>query len=299
MMYGRDLAYYDTAETVLGYARDAIYSSLSTASEYGVVRLIVDDELTQMLAIETGDGNNQYAEGIAVTPPNWGASVNEDGDRFSPGAKFGLTISVLALIASLVGFFLYIRLDQKDGSFTRRARASPFFSRLQSLFGSSDNQGKAQKDGSFTERARASPFLSRLQSHFGSSDNRGRATTDSNRYSDEVEPSLHVQIGEDGRPEYSQFESSMSVSTKRSVTGSSRSEDPLKQPSLAGEESNDVNSFLNEPNDLDSFLNEPNDVDSFLNDPGDAHSYLSSLADSSVILPDDDPEDDMYLDAFR
>jgi hypothetical protein len=275
-MYGRDLAYYDTAETVLGYARDAIYSSLSAASEYGVVRLIVDDELTQTVGIETGYGN-KYASGIGVDPPDWGASGNEDGDRFSPGAKFGLTISVLALIASLVCFFLYFGLDQKYGSITRRARASPFLSRL---------------------RARASPFLSRLLSHTGSSDNRGRAKTDSKRYLDEVEPSLHVRIGEDGKPELSQFESSMSVSTKISVTGSSRSGDPLKQSSLVGEEPNDVDSFLNEPNDLDSFLTEPNDVDSFLNDPGDAHSYLSSLADS-VILPDDDPEDEMYLDAFR
>jgi hypothetical protein len=279
MMYGRDLAYYDTAETVLGYARDAIYSSLSAASEYGVVRLIVDDKLTTTVGIENEIGyGNQYASGIGVDSPDWGASGNEDGDRFSPGAKFGLTISVLALIASLVGFFLYIRLDQNAGSFTRRARASPFLSRL---------------------RARASPFLSRLLlSHTGSSDNRGGAKIDSNRYSDEVEPSLHVRIGEDGKPELSQFESSMSVSTKRSVTGSSRSDDPLKQSSLVGEETNNVDSFLNEANDLDSFLNEPNDVHSFLNDPGDAHSYLSSMADS-VILPDDDPEDDMYLDAFR
>jgi hypothetical protein len=251
---------------VLGYARDAIYSSLSAASEYGVVRLIVDDELTQTVAIETGYGN-QYASGIGVDPPKWGESGNGDGDRFSPGAKFGLTISVLALIASLVGFFLYIHLDQKAGSFTRRARASP--------------------------------FISRLLSRAGSINNRGRAKTDSTRYSDEVEqPSLHVRIGEDGKPELSQFESSMSVSTKKSLTGSSRSDDPLKQSSLVGEEPNDVDSFLNEPNDLNSFLNEHDDVDLFLNDSGDAHSYLSSMADS-VILPDDDPEDDMYLDAFR
>jgi hypothetical protein len=286
MMYGRDLAYYDTAETVLGYARAAILSSLSAASEYGVVRLDVDDELTQMVGQQIGYGNeygNEYASGIGVEPPNWGESSNADGDRFSPGAKFGLTISILALIASLVGFVLYARFDDtKAGNITRRARAERLIEK--------------------------SPFLSRFLSRAGSIYNRGRAKTDSNRYSDEVEPSLHIRI-EDGKPVFTQFESSMSVSTKKSATGSSRSDDPLKQSSLlAGEEPNDidsflnepndVDSFLNEPNDIDSFLNEPNDVDSFLNDPGDAHSYLSSLADS-VILPEDDPEDDMYLDAFR
>jgi hypothetical protein len=189
MMYGRDLAYYDTAEIVLGYARDAIYSSLSAASVYGVVRLMVDDELTTKVGLQNEiEYGNQYASGIGVDPPEWGASGNGDGDRFSPGAKFGLTISVLALIASLAGFFLYIHLDQKA-------------------------------PGSITRRARASPFLSRLLSHTSSKGNRRGATTDSNRYSDEVEPSLHIQIGDDGKPVLSQFESSMSVSTKRSVTG--------------------------------------------------------------------------------
>jgi hypothetical protein len=284
MIYGRDLAYYDTAETVLGYAREAILSSISAASEYGVVRLDVDDELTQTVGqkIEQIGYGNEYASGIGVDPPNWGESSNADGDRFSPGAKFGLTISILALMASLVGFALYVHFDNKADDITSRARAEQLIEK--------------------------SPFLSRLFSRAGSIYNRRRAKTDSNRYSDEVEPSLHIRI-EDGKPVFTEFESSMSVSTKKSATGSSRSDDPLKQSTLAGEEQpndidsflnepNDVDSFLNEPNDIDSFLNEPNDVDSFLNDPGDAHSYLSSLADS-VILPEDDPEDDMYLDAFR
>jgi hypothetical protein len=285
MMYGRDLAYYDTAETVLGYARDAILTSLSAASEYGVVRLVVDDELTQTQTQTAGQQigyGNEYASGIGVEPPpNWGASSNADEDRFSPGAKFGLTISILALIASLVGFALYARFEKKAGNITSSAHS----------------EGLIEK----------SPFLSRLLYRAGSIGNRGREKTDGNRYSDEAEqPALHIRI-EDGKPVLSQFESSMSVTTKRSATGSTRSDYPLKQSSLAGEEPNndsilnepnEVDSLFNESNDIDSFLNEPDDVDAFLNDPGDAHSYLSSMADS-VILPEDDPEDDMYLDAFR
>jgi hypothetical protein len=43
MMYGRDLEVYGTADTVLGYAMEAIYNSLAAASEYGVVYVIVEE----------------------------------------------------------------------------------------------------------------------------------------------------------------------------------------------------------------------------------------------------------------
>jgi hypothetical protein len=256
MMYGRDLAFYDTAETVLGYAREAILASLSAASEYGVVRLIVDDELTKRVGLEFGYGN-VYASGIGIDSDS-GEGGNEDGDNFSPGARAGLTISTLALIASLVGFFVYVRLDTKAGNSTRRTRAERFVHKL---------------DGR--------PFFARLLAHAGSSDNRGRAKIDHNGYSDEVEPSLHIQI-EDGKPVLTHVEPSISDSTVNSavnsVTGSSRSDDSIEHSCL----------MVEEPNDVDSFLNEPNDVDSF----------FGSLSES-VILPEDDAADEMYLDAFR
>lgn len=268
-MYGRDLAYYDTAETVLGYARDAIYTSLSAASEYGVVRLIVDDELTKTVSLQTGYGN-EYASGIPVDV-EWGESGSggsDEGGRFSRGAKFGLTVSILALIASLVGFFLYARLDKKAGNIANRARAEQLIEKPS--------------------------FFSRLLAYDGSIGNRGRAKPDSKRYSDEMERSLHVQI-EDGKPVLSQFQPSISDSTMtsavNSVTKSSRGD------RIVVEETNNVDSFLNEPNDVDSFLNEPNDIDSYLSSLADSDN-LSSLADS-VILPEDDPDDDRYLDAFR
>jgi hypothetical protein len=246
MMYGRDLESYETADTVLGYAREAIYASLAFVSENGVVRLIVDDELTKATGLNNIEYGTEYAGG---TNGDFDLSEggNEEEDHFSQGAKVGLAISVLALLASLVGFYLYVRMNEKAGSNTRRTRSE---------------RSIQKSDGT--------SFFTRLLAHGSSDRSRGTAEIGSNQ---SLQPSLHIQ---DGVPVFSQFEPSIRGSTVSSVTGSHRGGDNPIENSI----------FLID--DVDSFLDEPDDVDSFLH----------SMAESDI-MPDDDPDDDLYLEAFR
>jgi hypothetical protein len=238
MMYGRDLESYETADTVLGYAREAIYASLAFVSENGVVRLIVDDELTKATGLNNVEYDTEYA-GDVNGDFDMSRGGNEEEDHFSKGAKVGLAISVLALLASLVGFFLYMRMNEKAGSNTRRTRSE---------------RSIQKSDGT--------SFFTRLLAH-GSS---GSRTSETNS-NESLQPSLHIQ---DGVPVFSQYEPRIRGSTVSSVTGSRGGGDKPIEHSI----------FL--VDDVDSFLDEPEHVDSFL------HS-----------LPDDDPDDDMYLEAFR
>jgi hypothetical protein len=245
MMYGRDLESYDTADTVLGYAREAIYASLAFVSENGVVRLIVDDELTKTTSLNNIE-YGRYAGGANVDL-DLGKDSNEEEDHFSKGAKVGLVISILALLASLFGFFLYMRLNEKAGSNTRRTRSE---------------RSIQKSDGT--------SFFTRLLAHGSSDRSRGTAEIGSNQ---SLQPSLHIQ---DGVPVFSQYEPRIRGSTVSSVTGSHRGGDNPIENSI----------FLID--DVDSFLDEPDDVDSFLH----------SMAESDI-MPDDDPDDDLYLEAFR
>lgn len=115
-MYGHKLEEYNTGEVVLGYVREAIDTSLAEVLNYGVVRLEIDEDITRPLVSSGG--------GRVPASKNDGSESQDDG--FSSGAVVGLTLSTLALIATVVGFLAYLRMDKKAGQITKRSRSVRF-----------------------------------------------------------------------------------------------------------------------------------------------------------------------------
>jgi hypothetical protein len=270
-VFGRDVESFGTGDTVLGYARTAIENSLAAAFEYGVVRLLVDDELTMKVGGENIAGGNVAGTNVSGE----GGDGEEDG--FSKGAMVGLTISTLALVASIVGFFLYLCVDKKAGIITKRSWAE---------------RNKEKTD--------CTAFLWRLRA-CTSSRSRGAGSV-SNVSLSEMESSLPrtsiIEI-EDGKPVFAQFDPSISGSAEHSVTGSSGTDedDPFVNSCL-------VEDPLQDPNDGESVMDSLGESEQlpddniYLQDPNDGVSVMESPAESeSELLPD--PDDDVYLEAFR